>query len=105
MNKFLNFLGLAKRSGSLIEGYSRCNELRNKTKIYLFVISKDASESTKKKFKKHCNENEITYIEDFSKEDLGIGIGKEEIKILAIKDQNMAKKLLSLYEEENVCRN
>lgn len=105
MNKFLNFLGLAKRSGSLIEGYSRCNELRNKTKIYLFVISKDASESTKKKFKNHCNENEITYIEDFSKEDLGIGIGKEEIKILAIKDQNMAKKLLSLYEEENVCRN
>ena len=43
MNKFFNFLGLAKRSGNLIEGYSKCNELRNKKKMYLFVISNDAS--------------------------------------------------------------
>ncbi|MDU1855943.1 MAG: 50S ribosomal protein L7ae-like protein, partial [Clostridium baratii] len=53
MNKFFNFLGLAKRSGNLIEGYSKCNELRNKKKMYLFVISNDASESTKNKFIKH----------------------------------------------------
>ncbi len=104
-NKFFNFLGLAKRSGNLIEGYSKCDELRNKTRMHLFIISKDASESTKSKFIKHCNEKKIAYIEDFSKEDLGISIGKDEIKILAVKDKNMANKLLTLYEEENICKN
>ncbi|AYE33068.1 ribosomal L7Ae/L30e/S12e/Gadd45 family protein [Clostridium septicum] len=99
MNKFFNFLGLAKRSGNLIEGYSKCNEQRNRIKIYLFIISKDASESTRKKFLNHCNINNILYIEDFSKEELGISIGREEVKILAISDENMAKKLNTLYEE------
>ena len=105
MNKFFNFLGLAKRAGNLVEGYSKCNELRNKKRMYLFIISNDVSESTKNKFKKHCNENKIPCIEDFSKEDLGISIGRDEIKILAVQDENMAKKLISLYEEESICRN
>lgn len=100
MNKFLNFLGLAKRSGNLIEGYSKCDENRNRIRLKLFIISKDASESSRKKFLKHCEEKNIPYIEDFSKEELGASIGKEEIKILAIKDKNMANKLLSLYKEE-----
>lgn len=100
MNKFLNFLGLAKRSGNLIEGYSKCDENRNRIRLKLFIISKDASESSRKKFLKHCEEKNIPYIEDFSKEELGASIGKEEIKILAVKDKNMANKLLSLYKEE-----
>lgn len=105
MNKFFNFLGLVKRSGNLIEGYSKCDEQRNRTKIKLFIISTDASESSKKKFLKHCEEKNIPYIEDFKKEELGTSIGKEEIKILAVKDKNMADKLLSLYKEDTICRN
>ena len=37
MNKFLSFLGLAKRAGSVLEGYSKCDEQRNKKKIHLFI--------------------------------------------------------------------
>ena len=70
MNKFFNFLGLIKRSGNLIEGYSKCNEERNKREIYLFILSPDASENSRKKFINHCLENKIPYIEDFSKEEL-----------------------------------
>ena len=70
MNKFFNFLGLAKRSGNILEGYSKCNEERNRRKLFLFIISPDASEATRKKFKNHC------------------------------KEQNMANKLNALYEEE-----
>ena len=102
MNKFFNFLGLAKRSGNLIEGYSKCDEQRNRTAIFLFIISNDASNSTKKKFINHCKVKNIRYIENFSKEELGISIGREEVKIIAIKDENMAEKLYTLYEEEKV---
>lgn len=100
MNKFFNFLGLAKRSGNILEGYSKCNEERNRRKLFLFIISPDASEVTRKKFKNHCKENNIPYIEDFSKEELGGAVGRPEVKILAILDQNMANKLNALYEEE-----
>ncbi|EKQ53950.1 MULTISPECIES: 50S ribosomal protein L7ae-like protein [unclassified Clostridium] len=100
MIKFFNFLSIAKKSGSLLQGYSKCDDLRNKTKIYLFIISKDLSNASKNKFIKHCNEKNIPYIEDFSKEQLGIPIGRDEIMILGILDKNIAEKLLMLYEEE-----
>lgn len=102
MNKFFNFLGLTKRSGNLIEGYSKCDEARNKKTIFLFIISKDASESTKKKFKNHCLAKNIKVIEDFTKEELGSFIGREEVKILAILDKNMANKLFTLYDEYKI---
>lgn len=102
MNKFFNFLGLAKRSGNLIEGYSKCDEQRNRRSFYLVIVSDDASNSTKKKFKNHCIEKKIPLIEDFSKEELGNPIGREELKVLAVVDKNIAEKLISLYENEKV---
>ena len=100
MNKFFNFLGLTKRAGNLIEGYSKCDEQRNRMKIYLFILSKDASDSTVRKFTNHCSINNIKLIQDFTKEELGASIGREEVKILAITDENMAKILYNLYEEK-----
>ena len=101
MNKFFNFLGLAKRSGNVIEGYSKCDEERNRKNIFLFIISNDASNSTKKKFKNHCLTKNIVFIEDFSKEELGSSILREEVKIVAITDKNMANKLYTLYEDQS----
>ncbi|MBQ6820483.1 MAG: ribosomal L7Ae/L30e/S12e/Gadd45 family protein [Clostridium sp.] len=101
MNKFFNFLGLAKRAGNLIEGYSKCDEERNRKNIFLFIISNDASNSTKKKFKNHCIAKNISFIENFSKEELGSAIGREEVKVIAILNKNMANKLYALYQEQN----
>ncbi|MFL0163482.1 ribosomal L7Ae/L30e/S12e/Gadd45 family protein [Candidatus Clostridium helianthi] len=102
MNKFFNFLSMAKKSGNLLEGYSKCDDYRNNTKIYLFIISNDLSDKSKDKFKKHCNEKNIPYIEDFSKEQLGPPIGRKEIMLLGILDNDIAKRLLALYEEEKI---
>lgn len=101
MNKFYNFLGIAKKSGNLLEGYSKCDDLRNKLDIYLFIISNDLSKSSKEKFIKHCIEKNVPYIENFSKEELGCPIGRDQIMLLGILDKNMAKKLLEIYEKEN----
>lgn len=101
MNKFFNFLGLAKRAGNIIEGYSKCDEQRNRRDFFLVIISDDASNSTRKKFKNHCEAKNIQLIEDFSKEELGSSIGREEVKVLAITDKNMAEKLMFLYRENS----
>lgn len=100
MNRFFNFLSIAKKSGKLLEGYSKCDDYRNNTKIYLFIISNDLSDKSKSKFKKHCNEKNIPYIEDFSKDQLGAPLGRKEVMLLGVLDKDIAKKMLELYEEE-----
>ena len=65
MNRFFNFLSIAKKSKNLLEGYSKCDDYRNNTDIYLFIMSNDLSDKSKSKFKKHCENKNIPYIEDF----------------------------------------
>lgn len=100
MDKFLNFLGLTKRAGKLLEGYNKCEEEVKGSKIYLFIFSNDISSRSKEKFIKYCEQYNIPYIDSFSKEELGYSIGRYEINILGVTDENMAKKLLS-YSNNN----
>ncbi|SHE63367.1 ribosomal L7Ae/L30e/S12e/Gadd45 family protein [Clostridium fallax] len=93
-NKFYSFLGLVKRSGNLLEGYNRCEENLNKKRIYLFIFSKELSLKSKDKFLKICKDKEIPYIDELSKEELGLSLGRKEINILGVTDKNMAEKLI-----------
>lgn len=100
MNKFLNFLGLAKRSGNILEGYNKCEEALGKKNIYLIILSTDISERTKERFLKYCEKFNIPYIINFTKNELGYSVGKDELNIIGITDINMANKLKS-YNENN----
>ncbi|MGM9933955.1 ribosomal L7Ae/L30e/S12e/Gadd45 family protein [uncultured Clostridium sp.] len=100
MNRFFNFLSIAKKSKNLLEGYSKCDDYRNNTDIYLFIMSNDLSDKSKSKFKKHCENKNIPYIEDFSKEDLGNPLGRKEVMLLGVLDSGIAEKLIKIYEEE-----
>ena len=100
-NKFLQFLGLVKKSGNLIEGYNKCEELIKKSKLFLLIISLDCSLNTKDKFTRYCDVNNIPYIVSFSKEELGAPIGRDEISILGVVDKKISDKLLSLWNEQN----
>lgn len=100
MNRFFNFLSIAKKSKNLLEGYSKCDDYRNNTEIYLFIMSNELSEKTKSKFKKHCENKNIPYIEDFSKEELGSPLGRKEVMLLGVLDLGIAEKLVKIYEEE-----
>ena len=94
-NKFLSFLGLAKRSGNLLDGYNKCEEIIGKKRVYLVIFSNEISAKSKEKFTKKCEKLNIPCIDGFSKEELGSSIGKKEINIVGILDKNMAEKLLS----------
>jgi ribosomal protein L7Ae-like RNA K-turn-binding protein len=96
-DKFLQFLGLTKRAGKLIEGYNKCEEIIDKRKIHLILISLDCSENTKKKFISYCSKYNVPYIENYSKETLGASLGREEVNILGVADKNMSLQLLKLY--------
>ena len=100
LNKFFQFLGLSKRAGKLLEGYNKCYDALNKREIFLFILSLDLSERTKKLFIQHCEKNNLPYILDFYKEDLGGAIGRAEVNIIGVADSNIAKKLLEIYKDQ-----
>lgn len=97
-NRFLQFLGLTKKSGNLVEGYNRCEEILKKKTIYLFIFSKEVSQNTREKFIRFCEINNVNYIDNIPKQELGFALGKSEINVIAVMDKNMALKLQSLYE-------
>jgi ribosomal protein L7Ae-like RNA K-turn-binding protein len=100
-NKFLQFLGLAKKSGNLIEGYNKCEELIKRNGLHLLILSTDCSNNTKEKFVKHCMNYKIPFIESSSKEELGAPIGRAEINVLGVVDKKISDKLLSLWNEQS----
>lgn len=96
IDKFLNFLGLCKKSGNVLEGYNKCEAYIEYKKIYLLILSKDVSENTRQKFIKISIEKNIEVLEKYSKEQLGNSIGLKEINVIGITDFNFSKKLLEL---------
>ncbi|SMC21691.1 Ribosomal protein L7Ae [Clostridium acidisoli DSM 12555] len=100
-DRFLKFLGLTKRAGKLKEGYNKCEETLKLGYVKLIIMSLDASLNTKDKFNTYCKRYGTCMIEDFSKEELGKALGREEINLVCVTDDRMSKKLLELWNEKN----
>lgn len=100
-NKFLQFIGLCKKAGKLLEGYNRCEEYISKDKVELVIISEDCSNNTRDKFVGYCEKKNIPYINGLTKQDLGNAVGRVEINILGVIDKNMSERLLVLWNENS----
>ncbi len=96
MDKMLSFLGLARKSGKLLLGYNKNEEAVKYHKVKLLIISKDAAENTKDKFRGYGEKYAIPLIEDFTPLELGNALGSGEIAVVGVLDRNMAKKLITL---------
>ena len=77
LDKMLSFLGLTRKSGQLLLGYNKNEEAIKTKKVSLLIVSKDASENTKDKFKGYCEKYKVPLIEDFTPDELGYALGYE----------------------------
>ena len=98
-DKFLQFLGLTKRAGKLLEGYNKCEDAIRRNKIYLIILSLDASDNTVDKFMKYSEKYKVSILQVYDKEELGSALGMEEIKILGVTDSNMSERLTDIYKD------
>ena len=98
-NKFLQFLGLTKRAGKILEGYNKCEDGIKYHKIKLIIISDEVSQNTKDKFSNLCDRNDIFKIENINGEDLSNCIGVSKIGILGVTDWKMSEELIKLWKE------
>ena len=97
-DKFLQFLGLTKKSGNLLEGYNKCEEALKKNKGFLIIISSELSENSKKKFYKYCSERNIPIIDTYGKLSLSEVLGRKEINVVCVIDKGMSDQLQVLHK-------
>jgi ribosomal protein L7Ae-like RNA K-turn-binding protein len=101
-NKFLQFLGIVKKSGKITEGYNKCEEIIKKGMAKLIILSDDASSNTRNKFENYSTRYDVPIIKNgFLSEDLGKILGREKVKVLCVVDYKMSCKLISILDQND----
>lgn len=100
-NKFFTLLGFAQKSGNVITGDDLVEQGLLKGRISLIIVSEDASESTKEKYTKLCEQFNTKIIIGFNREDLSHAIGKFNRTLLGIKNKKFSRELYNIYEDIN----
>ena len=97
MNKFLNFIGICKKSGKISLGFDSCLDSVKKNHSFLILFASDLSEKTFKKFNEEIEKFEIEKINiNLNMEDL-YTILKRNVGIISINDKILAEKVKNLY--------
>lgn len=96
-NKILGLIGLAMKAGKVCFGADSVEEEVKKRKVKLLIISREASERTKNKFKKINQQYNFPIIIDGTIEELSKSIGKSNKAIIGIKDINFASEINKKY--------
>ena len=91
--KILDLIGLAMKAGKVKSGGFSTEQSVKKGRACLVVVSKEASENTKKMFQDMCRYYQVKCICLGSKEQLGSACGKEMRASLAVEDSGFAEAI------------
>lgn len=101
-SKILSLIGLSMKAGKVASGEFATEKAVKSHMAYLVVVSREASENTRKKFVNMCTHYRVPWFIYGGKLELGRAIGKEFRASLAVTDKNLAlalEKLLRMQEE------
>ena len=99
MNKFLNFLGICKKSGKISLGFESCIDTVKKNNAFLILFANDLSERTFKKFNEATENFNVEKINLKFKIDDLYTILKRNVGIISINDKTLAEKVKKLHSE------
>ena len=91
--KVFNLIGLATKAGKVKSGEFSTERAVKTGAAFLVIVSKKASENTKKQFRNMCSYYEVPLYFLGEKEELGHAIGKEFRASLAVLDEGFAKAI------------
>ncbi len=99
-NKVLTYIGLATRAGKTVSGEFSVEKSLKQRKARLVIVSEEASENTKKKFRNMCEYRNTPLYFYGTGEELGRACGKEFRIVTAVEDEGLAKAAISHLEQE-----
>ncbi len=88
MDRVLSLLGLAYRAKKVIFGETVLENLKD---VKLMFIASDASDKTKERFLRKCEYYSISYVEDYTSQEISDALGKRIVMIAGICDEGFAK--------------
>ena len=98
-NQVINFLGLCMRAGRVTSGQEACVDLARQEAAALVLMDAGASENTRKRLTDACHSHNVPLYE-LTEGELGRAIGKNGRMVVALKEDGMARKLLTLLQNE-----
>ncbi len=98
-HKILSFLGLATKSGNAISGEFLTEKAVKSNKAALVLVSREASENTKKKFRNMCEFYHVPFYIWGDSEELGHAMGKGFRMSVAVTEEGFAKAIMKQMKE------
>ena len=99
MDKVISMIGLATKAGKTVSGEFSVEKAIQGNKAHAVIVSVEASDNTKKKFKNMCDFYEVPIYFYGDKDTLGHAMGKQFRASLAILDEGFAKGILKALKE------
>lgn len=97
-NKIFSLLGLAQKAGKIASGEFSTETSVKTGAACLVIVSGEASENTRKKFRNMCEYYQVPFHVFGGKEELGKCIGREFRASLAVNDPGFAAALIKQLE-------
>ena len=95
--KIYSYIGLATKAGKAVSGEFSTEKAIKERKAKLVLISKEASDNTKKKFIDSCSWYKVPIYLFGDKERLGHSMGKQLRASLAIMDEGLANAIVKQF--------
>ena len=93
-HKALSYIGLATKAGKTASGEFSTEKAVKSKKAYLVMVSKEASDNTKKMFTNMCTYYKVPICYFGKKDELGHAMGKEMRASLAVVDKSFAEAIV-----------
>lgn len=102
-NRVLSLVGLATKAGRTVSGEFSTEKAVKTGEASLVIVSEEASENTKKKFRNMCAYYRVPICFFGTKDDLGRAMGKEFRASLAVLDEGLGNALRKQLEDDRPC--
>ena len=102
VDRIYSFLGLATKAGKEISGEETCERALKSGKVYLVIVSADASDNTKKKFRDMCSYRSVPIRFFGTKDMLGKFSGKSTRTVVAVTDKGFAGRLQEMIDSYGI---
>lgn len=100
MDKALNYLALARKGGRAELGEEPVGDITRALKGHLVLVAADASDHTWRRAKSYvAGTDQVCIRVKFTKEELGLAVGRQSLAIAAITDPALALALVNALEE------
>lgn len=97
-DKIYSFIGLARKAGKLALGEALTEQAVKRGKAELVIITRDASDNTKKKIETALFGKNIPVLQFGSKERLGHMLGKALFSVIAVTDKGFSGEIEKMIE-------